>query len=229
MTVAASGAAGAIGVAAGLATRAAAGTADLRPPQRTPDELRDAVREVLAREEFQRPGPGLLQRLRQAAVDALERALGALLDGGRGTVIAWTILAVAILAIGFVAVRFSRGVTRDPGRAVPSVAVGRRGAAQWRAEAEAAERAGQWRLALRCRYRALVAELADRGLVEEVAGRTAGEYRAEVAGAAPSVAGPFAGATELFERAWYGDWPTGQEEAAHFRGLADEVLAGVGR
>ena len=120
-------------------------------------------------------------------------------------------------------------MTRDPGRSVPSVAVSRRGAAEWRADAESAERAGQWRLALRCRYRALVAELADKGLVEEVAGRTAGEYRAEMAGAAPGVAAPFAGATELFERAWYGDRPTGREEADRFRGLADEVLAGVGR
>jgi hypothetical protein len=112
---------------------------------------------------------------------------------------------------------------------VPSVTTPRRGPAEWRADAEAAERAGQWRQALRCRYRALVAELADRGLVEEVAGRTAGEYRAEVAGAAPAVAAPFAGATELFERAWYGEAPTGQDEAARFRGLSDEVLSGVGR
>jgi hypothetical protein len=203
--------------------------ADLRPPQRPPGELRDAVAEVLAREEFQRPAPGLVQRLRNAVFDLLERALGALLDGGRATVIAWAIFAVAMLAIGFVVIRFSRGVTRDPGRGVPSVSAVRRDAADWRAEAEAAEKAGQWRLALRCRYRALVADLADRGLVEEVAGRTAGEYRADVAEAAPGVAAPFAGATELFERAWYGDRPTGSDEAARFRGLADEVLAGVAR
>ena len=202
---------------------------DLRVPERTPDEVRDAIGEVLARQEFQRPPPGLVQRLREAVLDLLNRALGALLGGGRGTFIAWAIFAAAILGIIFVATRFARGVTRDPGRAVPSVAAPRRGAAEWRADAEAAERAGQWRQALRCRYRALVAELADRGLVEEVAGRTAGEYRADVAGAAPGVAAPFAGATELFEGAWYGDRPTGQDEAARFRGLADEVLSGTRR
>ncbi len=203
--------------------------ADLPLPQRSADEVRDAIGEVLARDEFQRPGPGLMQRLRQEVVDLIERALGALLDGGRGTIIAWAILAAAVLAIVAVTLRFARGVTRDPGRGVPSVATPRRGAADWRADAEAAERAGQWRQALRCRYRALVAELADRGVVEEVAGRTAGEYRAEVAGSAPTVAAPFGGATELFERAWYGDRPTGPDEASRFRGLADEVLSGVGR
>ncbi len=136
------------------------------------------------------------------------------------------ILAVAVAGVVWVSARFARGVTRDPGRGVAAVAVARRGAAEWRADAEAAERAGQWRQALRCRYRALVAELADRGLVEEVAGRTAGEYRVELATSAPSAAPSFAGATELFERAWYSGWPTGEAEAARFRGLADEVLAG---
>ena len=203
--------------------------ADLRPPARSPGEVTGAVGEVLSRPEYQRPGPTLIQRLQRAAVDLIERIFTALAGGGRGTLIAWIILAAALIAIAVVATRFARGVTRDPGRSVPSLVLARRGAADWRADAEAAERAGHWRLALRCRYRALVAELADRGLVEEVAGRTAGEYRAEVAGAAPAVAAPFAGATELFERAWYGDRPTGEDEAARFRGLADEVLMGVGR
>ncbi len=207
----------------------AAVAADLPLPERSSDQVRDAIGEVLARPEYQRPSPGFVQRLRDAVVDLLERFLTTLLEGGRGTVVAWTILAVAIVAAVLVALRFARGVTRDPGRGVATTAIPRRGAADWRADAEAAERAGQWRQALRCRYRALVAELADRGLVEEVAGRTAGEYRAEVAGTAPAVAGPFAGATELFERAWYGEWPTGQEEAAQLRDLSDEVLAGVRR
>ncbi|HEX7276026.1 MAG TPA: DUF4129 domain-containing protein [Acidimicrobiales bacterium] len=211
------------------ASRLAAAWADLRPPERSPGEVRDAIGEVLARPEFQRPKPGWVQRLREAVVDLIERALGNLLGGGRGTFIAWVILGVAIIAAVLVATRFARGVTRDPGRGVSTTTVPRRGAAEWRADAEAAERAGQWRQALRCRYRALVAELADRGLVEEVAGRTAGEYRTEMEGTAPAVAAPFAGATDLFERAWYGEWPTGQDDAQRIRDLSDEVLAGVGR
>ncbi len=212
------------------AARLAVGSvADLPPPERPPEAVRDAIGEVLSRAEYRRPAPGLVQRLRDAVFDFIERMLGALVGGGRGTVIAWIIVAVALLAMAVVVARFGRSVTRDPGRGVTSVATARRGAAEWWADAEAAERAGQWRQALRCRYRALVAELADRGLVEEVAGRTAGEYRAEMAGAAPGVASSFAGATDLFERAWYGDRPTGEDEARRFRGLADEVLAGVGR
>jgi hypothetical protein len=80
---------------------------------------------------------------------------------------------------------------------------------------------------LRCRYRALVADLAGRGLVDEVPGRTTGEYRAEVGENVPRVAPEFAGATELFEAAWYGNRPTGEEESQRFRRLADQVMAGA--
>ena len=104
----------------------------------------------------------------------------------------------------------------------------RRSAREWRAEAEVHERAGEWKAALRARYRSLVADLAARGLLDEIPGRTAGEYRVEVAEAVPRVASEFAGATELFERAWYGNRPTGADEAARFRELEQRVLTGTG-
>jgi hypothetical protein len=75
----------------------------------------------------------------------------------------------------------------------------------------------------------LVADLAARGVIEEIPGRTAGEYRVEVTEAAPRVGPEFAGATELFERAWYGSRPTGAEEAAQFRDLEQRVLTGAHR
>ena len=65
-------------------------------------------------------------------------------------------------------------------------------------------------------------------MVDEVPGRTSGEYRAEVAGSVPVAATDFSGATELFELAWYGNRPTGADEAGRFRALAEGVLTGVG-
>jgi hypothetical protein len=72
-----------------------------------------------------------------------------------------------------------------------------------------------------------VADLAARGLVEEVPGRTAGEYRRQVDAVVPEVAPAFDGATSLFEGAWYGGRSTGAEEAARFRELEARVLSGV--
>jgi hypothetical protein len=80
---------------------------------------------------------------------------------------------------------------------------------------------------LRCRYRALVADLATRGLVDEIPGRTTGEYRRELASSLPSALDEFSGATDLFERAWYGEVPMGPDEHARFRSHADRVLAGA--
>jgi hypothetical protein len=43
----------------------------------------------------------------------------------------------------------------------------------------------------------------------------------------PAAAAAFAGATELFERAWYGRAATGAGEVSRFRDLAGRVVAGA--
>jgi len=203
--------------------------AELRRPERDPAAARQAARRVLARPEYRRPAPTLLQRARAWALRQLERLLGAVFGGGRGRIVFWAVAIAALVVTVAVLVRFGRGVTSDPSRRVGVAADRRRTAVEWRAEAEAHERAGRWRAGLRCRYRALVAELAERGVLDEVPGRTAGEYRQEVTERAPVAAEPFAGATELFERAWYGNRLTGAEEAATFDDLAGRVLTGARR
>jgi hypothetical protein len=71
-----------------------------------------------------------------------------------------------------------------------------------------------------------VATLARTGAVEEVPGRTTGEYRTLVRQARPAVAEPFADATDRFERAWYGNDDVGPADAADFRTVADRVTTG---
>jgi hypothetical protein len=182
------------------------------------------VREVLARPEFRPPERSLMERLLDWALEAIGRLLAALGGSGAGGIVGLVLLALALVGVGILAARFSRGLTPSPEVAAAVAGGRRRSAADWRAEAEAQERAGAWRDAVRSRYRALVADLAARGLVEEVPGRTAGEYRREVGRALPAAAGDFAGATELFEVAWYGPAGTGPQEAAHLRDLSDRVL-----
>lgn len=192
----------------------------------TAEEPARVAREVLAQPEFRRPEPNLVQRAQAWVAEQLERILGRLSGGGRGAAVIGVVAVVGLLGLAASAVRFARGVTRDPGRSSRARPTPARTGAEWRAEAEAHERAGRWRMAVRCRYRALVAELAERGVVDEVAGRTAGEYRREIAAVLPAVAEPLGRATELFEAAWYGNRPTGEEDSADFRDLAHRVLAG---
>jgi hypothetical protein len=195
--------------------------ADLPKPTRPPGQVTRAVHDVLARPEYQHPGPSLLARLQQDVLDWVARVLSGVVGAGVG---AWIVLAVILGLVVLVVWRLASGVSRDPGQGV-FVATGRlRPAADWRAEAEAHERAGEWRQAVRCRYRALVADLAGRGILHEIPGRTAGEYRTELGDSLPAASPQFAGATELFEGAWYGHRPTDEADASHFRDLADRVL-----
>ncbi|MBV8159357.1 MAG: DUF4129 domain-containing protein [Acidimicrobiia bacterium] len=137
-------------------------------------------------------------------------------------------VAAVVAVVVFVAWRLASGVTRDAGGPVVVSGSRARPGTEWRTEAEAHERAGEWRQAVRCRYRALVADLAGRGVLHEIPGRTAGEYRAELGDNLPVAAPPFTGATELFEGAWYGRRGTAAEDAARFRELADRVLEAAG-
>ena len=217
----------ALPAAAGLVLALAQGRGELRVPVRDPQQVREVVREVLSRPEFRPPQRSLTERLFDWVLELIGRLLAALGGSGAGGIVGLILLALVLAGVGVLAARFSRGLTPSPEVAAAVPGGRRRSAAEWRAEAEAHERAGAWREAVRSRYRALVADLAARGLVEEVPGRTAGEYRRQVGRALPEAATDFAGATELFEVAWYGRSSTGVGDAAHLRDLADRVLRRV--
>jgi hypothetical protein len=217
----------ALPAAAGLVLALAQGRGELRVPVRDPQQVREVVREVLSRPEFRPPQRSLTERLFDWVLELIGRLLAALGGSGAGGIVGLILLALVLVGVGVLAARFSRGLTPSPEVAAAVPGGRRRSAAEWRAEAEAHERAGAWREAVRSRYRALVADLAARGLVEEVPGRTAGEYRRQVGRALPEAATDFAGATELFEVAWYGRSSTGARDAAHLRDMADRVLRRV--
>lgn len=204
---------------------------ELPPAAPAAEEIRDAAQEILQRPEFRAPPKSLYQRLQEMLAEWLGEVFGALVGGGAPGYLAWVILVCALAAVAYLVFRGLQLDRRRSGAARPEEAVveRRRPAADWEVEAAGHEARGEWRTALRCRYRALIARLAGHGVVEEVAGRTAGEYLAVVGQAAPGVARDFTGATGLFERAWYGNAPTGPEETSAFREMADRVLEGVAR
>lgn len=196
----------------------------LPPPERSAEEIRTAAERILQRPEFgdQR---SLYERALAWLSERLADVLAALTGGGRGALLAWAILAAALAAVGYLLWRIVRDggiaarTARPPG---PHVAVsdGRRSAAQWRQAADEHASAGRWPDAVRCRWRAVVAHLVERGRIDDVDGSTAGDHRAQVATRVAEVAPAFEEATAVFEAAWYGGAEVGPDD--HQRLLAAE-------
>jgi hypothetical protein len=199
----------------------------LPPSQHDPDAVRDAAGQILAEPRYERPPEPLVDRVLGWIGDRVGQALSELVAGGGGSVVAWVILLGALGGVIYLVVRHGRvGPLGVPAPSAPEVMVElTRTARQWRAEAQSLEAAGRWREGLRCRHRALVADLVDQGAIPEQAGRTAGEYVRDVAADRPDGATAMAAATELFEAAWYGGATTGAAEAARFTDLSEQVLA----
>jgi hypothetical protein len=193
---------------------------------RDAQSTRNAAHDILSQPQFRTAGPSLLERARSWAGRQVDHALNAALAGHLGIVGAVVLLLIAagVVLVVVRVVRASRHTGLVRGVRVDG---GARPAADWLAEAAACEGRGDWRGALRARYRALLAELAVRGVVEEVPGRTTGEYRAEVGANLPTAAPEFSGATDMFEATMYGDRPAGPAETAALGALAHRVLAGT--
>lgn len=174
-----------------------------------PEVVRRTTREVLSQADYQaHDGPSLLDRLVTGVLEQLGRFLLRFGDGGgTGSVVAAVALVGIVLLVAAAVVVFLRRLRpAAPLGPVEEGSVGR-DPRSWADEATRHEADGDLRQALRCRYRETLARLAAAGLVEEVPGRTTGEYRATVAGSLPAVDEPFTALTIRFEQAWYGGRP----------------------
>jgi hypothetical protein len=76
---------------------------------------------------------------------------------------------------------------------------------------------------MRARYRELVRTLVDERVLDDVPGRTTGEYDRELSAARPAAAEAFTGMSSLFEDVWYGGQDATAEDHQRFRVLAEEV------
>jgi hypothetical protein len=203
--------------------------AELPEPVHDPEEVRSLAEQILGHPRYREPAEPLLDRFLGWVGDRLADLLS-LAGGGEGAVggiLSWLLIAAALLAIGYVVYRYGRNFrierTSEPG-AAPAMVELTRSPAAWREEAAALASEGRYREAVRCRHRALVADLVAADVIPEIPGRTAREYVADVAVNRPPAGPSAAEATDLFEAAWYGDAPTGAPELARFEDLEARVL-----
>jgi hypothetical protein len=190
---------------------------DLPAPVVTGEEARRAVADVLSRAEYAGLEPNPFERARDVVLAAIGRALDALAGTGAGTAAGYLVLVVLLALVVALLWRFVRGLRPDVSVAGPLTDEVGRSPQEWQAEADAHEAAGEFREAVRCRYRALIAVLASAGLIEEIPGRTAGEYLTAIRSDLPGAAEPFAEATAVFEVAWYGPGDVTADDAAAAR------------
>lgn len=200
-----------------------------------PDDVRDKMVEIFERSEFHRRR-NLLERFLEWLSEKLgdlfgDSAPGAPTSSGWGGPIATILLylvgllaLVALIALIVVVVRrWTR--SRRPAKAKVSVDVeDHLSPSEWAAAAGDYEAVGDWKEALRCRYRELVSTLTEREVTPAIPGRTTGELADDVRTRRPPAGPPFGEATLLFEMAWYADIPTGEAENRRFKELATSVL-----
>jgi len=219
----------AIGLVSFSATAALAD--GLPSPEVPPEQVRQDAKDILARPEYQEPPKTWADEVKEWLGERLADVFRNV-AGGTGGPIMWVVLALLVGGLLYLLFRirgsFRLGERREDDPLFVTELEAARSPVEWLTEAERLEANGQWKQALRCRYRALIGLLISEGVVRDIPGRTSGEFRAETRRRAPLVAASFASASELFDDAWYGDKQTGQVESARFRELADDVGRGVG-
>ncbi|MCC2335651.1 DUF4129 domain-containing protein [Cellulomonas wangsupingiae] len=145
----------------------------------------------------------LLQRALSWVFDQLEDLPAIGMSGTAGLLVVVGVVVVVVLVALRVAGPVRAGARQR--RAGVLHVDDRRTAAQLRDAADAAARAGAWSSAVADRFRAVVRDLEERGLLDERPGRTAHEA-ARVAGAAlPAHAAALARGGDLFDDVVYGD------------------------
>ncbi|ANZ42222.1 hypothetical protein BBK82_46115 [Lentzea guizhouensis] len=166
------------------------------------DEARDAAVRELSDPSYVSDDPNPLERVLQWVLDRLgELFAGA---GGMSGITAVTII-VAVVVLVVIIIRLRTGRT---GRALRSGAKvfgdTTMTAAEHRAAAERAAAAGDLAEAVRERFRAVVRELEQRGVLDARAGRTVDEVALEAGRALPVLADDLRGAAVQFDDVWYG-------------------------
>jgi Domain of unknown function (DUF4129) len=176
------------------------------------DDARQAAEAELARSEYQAAQPDLVERalrwLGQGLADLFESAAQIAPGGALGVLV---LLAVAVLIVVVIRLRvgkFAREVSR-PGEVFEDHS---RAARDYRQAAEQAFAAADMATAVRERFRAIVRGMEERGVLEQLSGRTADEAARDAGLRLPSAREELIAAAQLFDGVHYGGQPAAAED-----------------
>lgn len=179
--------------------------ASIGPLVHDPDEVRSLAEDLLSRAPFADGEAGPLRRVLRQVGDAVAAFLSGVFGDAVATgLLPWVMVVLGVALLGWLVWRITRGLSVDRDVAEVPAETHTRTAADWHADADAAEARGELRQALRSRYAAIVASLLAEGRIEDVPGRTVRELDAEVASSLPTAADDVGAAGERFDAVVYG-------------------------
>lgn len=147
-----------------------------------------------------------------------------LAGGGTAGRIVMVVVAVALVGGVVLIVRRARPDTgRTAGDHHDVFGDHRLTAEEYRAAADAAAGTGDWSAAVVDRFRAIAAELEERGILEPRPGRTADELARDAGDAMPALAPDIGSATTLFDEVRYGGRAAGPDDHARVAALDTAV------
>lgn len=193
------------------------------PVQLDRDEARELAERELSHPRYDSEPP-LLQRILEWLGDRLDDLLGAAggaLSGATGVaVLALLVVLVALvvfLRVGPLSRRAAHGKAAVFGRD------GRHTAASHRSAAEAAASDGRWTDAVVERYRAVVATLEERSILDPRPGRTAHEAATDAGAQLPDLAAQLSAGADTFDAVHYGGHSATAADDQRLRDLDDAV------
>jgi hypothetical protein len=191
------------------------------------EAAREAAKE-LSKPAYGQAGDNIVSRIISQVLEWIGDLLGDLTgqtaDGNAGL-----LMLVGLIALVVVVVLWRAGVLRTT-RGIKSQAVfdsaRPRNASEYRAQAEAEAASGDYTAAVRSRFRACVAELTERTVLDERPGRTAYEAVADAGRVVPALREPLQPAALMFTEVVYGNRPGTAERYAQVV-VADEAARHV--
>lgn len=201
------------------------GRLPLAPPlDPSRDEARRWVWDELSDPAYAQQQPGWTERALLWLWDQLNNLQVPGGPGGTSGLVLLVVLLVLVVLVVWLRAGPLRGSAAGPARrAVLGDEV--RTAQEHRALADAAAAQGRWAEAVRERFRAVVRSLEERGLVDELPGRTAQEVARDASAALPQVAVELHDAASLFDDVTYGSRVATADHDGRVRLLDERVTA----
>jgi uncharacterized protein DUF4129 len=179
------------------------------------DQAAAEAAKELSKSAYRESGGSLVER----AISKVLEWIGDLLDSLTGTSPnghAGLAMLIGLVVLIIVVVLWRAGVLRTSRKTTQAVfdTAKPRTAAEYRAQAEQEAASGDYALAVRSRFRACVAELTERTILDERPGRTAYEVVADAGRAVPTLRDPLQPAALAFTEVVYGNRPGTPERYA---------------